>query len=201
MQGPAQPHGGRNAGPLGARGELRGRVAGYLDAVSMIGNIRLATDAEIEALYAAPERIEDFLYGEDDSFEPPDDMHLELDKAWHGIHFLLTGEAWSGAPPLDFIVSGGREVGDEDVGYGPARAFSSDEVAQVAAALDPITPDTLRDRFDGRRMMLAQIYPEIWNRDPADDDTLGYLVEYFEFLKPFIAQAAERRLGMLVYIN
>jgi hypothetical protein len=35
----------------------------------------------------------------------------------------------------------------------------------------------------------------------GDDDTLGYLVEHFEFLKLFIAQAAERRLGMLVYIN
>ena len=167
----------------------------------MIGNIRLATDAEIGALLADPPRVEEFLYGEDGELEPPDDVHLELDKSWHGIHFLLTGEAWSGTPPLDFIVSGGRPVGDEDVGYGPARAFSSAEVARVAAALDPITAERLRERFDGQRMVRAEIYPEIWARDPADDDTLGYLVEYFELLKPFVAQAAERQLGMLVYLN
>jgi hypothetical protein len=168
----------------------------------MIGNIRVATDAEIDTLLAAPNLVGEFLYGEDGELEPGDDALLDLDKTWHGIHFLLTGEAWSGAPPLDFIVSGGREVGDEeDVGYGPARAFSSAQVAQVAAALDPITPETLRERFDGERMMRAEIYPEIWDRDPADDDTLGYLVEYFELLKPFIADAARRGLGMFVYIN
>src|SRR5215207_2984929 len=26
----------------------------------------------------------------------------DLEKAWHGIHFLLTGTAWEGDPPLSF---------------------------------------------------------------------------------------------------
>lgn len=196
MKGASRPPGG-TSGRVAHVG-----AAGTSPAMSMIGNIRLATDAEIDALFASPDRVGEFLYGEDGELEPPDDVFLDLDKAWHGIHFLLTGEAWSGTPPLDFIVSGGRDVGDEeDIGYGPARAFSSVDVAEVAAALDPITPDTLRERFDGERMMGAEIYPAIWDRDPADDDTLGYLVEYFGLMKPFITQAAARRLGMLVYIN
>src|SRR5687767_14577361 len=45
----------------------------------------------------------------------------DLDKAWHGIHYLLTGTAAEGGKPLDFLVSGGREVGNVDIGYGPAR--------------------------------------------------------------------------------
>src|SRR5262245_51191373 len=32
-----------------------------------------------------------------------------LDKAWHGIHYLLTGTAWEGVLPLDFLVRGGVE--------------------------------------------------------------------------------------------
>ena len=55
-------------------------------------------------------------------------IETDLDKAWHGIHYLLTGTAWAGAEPLNFIVCGGTEVGDIDVGYGPARVFSSNDV-------------------------------------------------------------------------
>src|SRR5215203_4027303 len=53
---------------------------------------------------------------------------IDLDKSWHGIHYLLTKTAWAGEPPLSFLVLGGAEVGDIDVGYGTARAFRSDEV-------------------------------------------------------------------------
>lgn len=28
-------------------------------------------------------------------------------------------------------------------------------------------------------MVKKEIYPEIWDRDPKDDDTLGYLIEYY----------------------
>jgi len=66
-------------------------------------------------------------------------MHRRLLQ--HGIHFLLTGTAWEGDFPLAFIVRGGREVGD--VGYGPARIFTSDEVQAIANALRPITREVL----------------------------------------------------------
>ena len=55
-----------------------------------------------------------------------------LDKSWHGIHFLLTGSAEGVRPPVDFILMGGREIGDLDLGYGPARAFTSAETKQIA---------------------------------------------------------------------
>ena len=133
------------------------------------------------------------------SADPADE--LDVDKAWHGLHFLFTGDAWSGDPPLDFIVSGGAEVGDEDVGYGPARAFTSGEVREIAAALDKITRAELTRRFDAARMTELGIYPEIWDRDQADDDTLEYLLENFDLLKGFVARGSESGRGMLVYIS
>ena len=129
------------------------------------------------------------------------DDELDVDKAWHGLHFLFTGTAWEGEPPLDFIVSGGVAVGDEDVGYGPARAFTSGEVAAIARALERLSRDDLERRFDPARMMELGIYPEIWDRDPEDDDTLAYLLEYFDLLKDFVLRGARLRRGMLVYIN
>ena len=78
-----------------------------------------------------------------------DELHqVDLDKSWHGLHFLLTGSAWDGAPPLNFLVAGGTEVGDIDVGYGPARAFRAAEVAQIDQALGVLSADELKRRFN-----------------------------------------------------
>lgn len=85
----------------------------------------------------------------------------DLDKAWHGIHFLLTGTAWGGTPRLNFILAGGHEVAGVEVGYGTARAFSAAEVRAIAEALAPLDVDALRTRFDPAAMMQLDIYPEI----------------------------------------
>jgi hypothetical protein len=168
--------------------------------MSMIGNFRRLSDARIRALLGAPETIADYL-GEED--EGVDDAHadLDVDKAWHGIHFLLTGTAWEGSPPLDFIVKGGNEVGDVDVGYGPARAFSSADVRVIAGALNPLTRADLEQRFNPAAMSELDIYPSIWDRPREEDDTLGYLLEYYEALKEFIEGAAAQGEGLLVYIT
>src|SRR5688572_12485480 len=113
----------------------------------------------------------------------------DLDKAWHGIHFLLTGSSDEGKPPLDFLVAGGRPVGDEDVGYGSARVFTAAETRRIADAVKAVSDEQLAARFDPRAMMAKKIYPDIWDRDPADDDTLGYLMEYVTTLRETLAQA------------
>lgn len=59
----------------------------------------------------------------------------------------------------------------------------------------------LRSRFDGPQMMGAKIYPEIWDRDPAEDDTVAYLLANFETAKAFLTRAAENSSALLVYIN
>ncbi len=125
----------------------------------------------------------------------------DLDKAWHGIHFLLTGTAWEGDWPLSFLLRGGAQVGDIDVGYGPARAFTSAEVREIAAALAPIDEGTMRSRFDPDKMTELDIYPTIWDRDPAEDDTLGYCVEYFGILKEFVTRAAARGDGIVIHLG
>ncbi|MFC4309992.1 YfbM family protein [Steroidobacter flavus] len=125
----------------------------------------------------------------------------DLDKAWHGIHYLLTQTAWEGDEPLNFLISGGSTVGEIDVGYGPARVFSADEVKAIFAALGPLDREVLRARFNPEEMMNLEIYPAIWDRDPADDDTFGYCAEYFESLKTFVEQTASRNLGLVVYLT
>lgn len=134
-------------------------------------------------------------------FPSEDFQDYDLDKAWHGIHFLLTGSDWEGDPPLNFIVAGGKEIGQEDLGYGPGRSFLSEEVHAIDSALEAVTIEEFKSNFDPEAMMKADIYPTIWDRDPEDDDTLGYLVDYFEGLKRFISTAADKGLGLIVWIG
>ena len=49
--------------------------------------------------------------------------------------------------------------------------------------------------------MKLKIYPTIWDRDPKEDDTLGYLVENYLELKNFLSVGAEKQLGLIVYVN
>jgi hypothetical protein len=192
--------------------------------MSITGNFRAIPDDDLAALFERPRRVLRLLYGAGADLDSPgllrrifkrgdgtsdmDDWQpslvgeeLYVDKAWEGIHFLLTRTGSARDPALDFIVRGGREVGNIDVGYGPARALTSGEVRELDAAIGPLTADELRPRFDPSAMMAQGIYPKIWDRDPQDDDTLGYLLGYFEDLRDFIHRAAERDHGMLVYLS
>ena len=98
-------------------------------------------------------------------------------------------------------MTGGRELGDEEVGYGPARTLTPIETREVATALAALSDEQLRRRFAPDEMMQLEIYPEIWDRDPAEDDTLGYLMEYLEQLRSTLAGVVARGHGLLVTIT
>lgn len=168
--------------------------------MGMIANFRRLPEADLLSLREDPELVSEYL---DEghairAFGPFAD--LDVDKAWHAIHFLLTGSAWEGESPLNFIAAGGAEIGD-DVGYGPARCLDSKEVASLAAALKDLPTNVLLKRFDPEALSAADIYPDIWDRPPEEDDTQGYVAEYYEMLRAFILDAASERQALLVSIT
>lgn len=169
--------------------------------MGMIMIFRLVRREQLSSLRASPEQVTGFLLEDEGEDARGPENTLDIDKAWHGLHFLLTGTDWEGEPPLNFIVAGGEQLGDVDVGYGPARAFMPEQLAEISRALDALDPDALRQRFDPVKMTELDIYPSIWDRDPADDDTLGYVLEYFGMLKSFLRKGAQRGLGLLVYMS
>ena len=196
--------------------------------MSMIYILQDAPDNTIETLLANPDLISTFIGGpqpkpanspgffarllgvrqadvEQEEVNPIEletgDEHCDLDKAWHGIHFLLSGSDWQGEPPAAFLLNWGTEVGDIDVGYGPARAFNSSQVKEINDYLSDITEEHLKERFNPQKMMEEQIYPTIWDHDPAEDDTFGYLMVFFGELKQFISNTAACGKGMVVYLG
>lgn len=123
-------------------------------------------------------------------------LTTDLDKAWHGIHYLLTATAWEGEFPHNFLLQGGLSSGDEEIGPGPARFFKSHVVAKIQQSLNSITVEMLQSRFNPKEMMRLDIYPQIWDHDLGEDDTLGYCIDYFLGLRNFLRAVCEEQLGI-----
>jgi len=125
---------------------------------------------------------------------------IDLDKAWQGLHFLFTGTASDGDEPGCFLLRGGVDLGEDEIGNDMPRVISAEQVRQFAAFLSALSATELQRRFDPDRMMELEIYPEIWDRDPSKDDTLQYLLDNVANLRKFLAQVVERKLGLVVSI-
>lgn len=143
-----------------------------------------------------PSLMEDFLYPDDGDGEPEHSM--DVDKAWHGIHFMLTGQSGGGEGPLALAVLGGEEVGEE-MGYGPARFLSPEQVQTVVSALEKLTVEVFQKGFKPAEMSAAEIYPDvIWERD--GQDALDYVSEYFQQLVVFYRETAARGEGAVLWL-
>jgi hypothetical protein len=162
--------------------------------MGMIGNLRPAADTEIEWLLANPSGITRFLFGS----EADGRERVSLDKAWHAIHFALTGSRLGGGEPLNFLVAEGQPVGEVDVGYGPARVLTSSQVRAIADALGPITPEEVGHRVDLARLDDEVIYPGNWQRNGRGVD---YVVANYRDMRNLIVRLADQGLGLVLYIN
>jgi hypothetical protein len=124
----------------------------------------------------------------------------DLAKSWHGIHYLLTGSAWEGSPPFDFLVDGGQQVGKIDVNHGPLRAFSGNEVKTIYENISGIGPYELRKRFNARDMAAKEIYPDIWTKAGQEEDSLRYLMDSLDKLRAFLRKTIDAELGVLIFL-
>lgn len=125
---------------------------------------------------------------------------LSLDKAWHGVHYLLCGKAEEAPGDLAKAVMGGRELGDDPEGfsgYGAARYFKPAEVAAISAALsDPRVEAAAAARFNPDKMEELNIYPG-WQDDDEDKD---WVMDALRDLCAFYAAASRDQLAIVTCI-
>lgn len=149
-------------------------------------NLSLKQTSELELARMAREGVdEDLLMGADGA--------LELDKSWHVLHYLFTGRAWDGPMPAAALLTGGREVG-EDLGYGPARALSAKETQAFAQFLASQSETALAKKMNVSQMQSMEIYS-------VDDDSPEDLNHYFPQLKSYVADAAAKGQGLLIWMS
>jgi hypothetical protein len=142
------------------------------------------------------------LAGDSPANIPSPDAMVDLHKSWQIIHYVLTGTPDSGPAPLNVLLSGGEEVG-EDLGYGPARIIDARAMQDFAKALAAFDLDAVLKRLDIERMAAAGVYCV-----GEDDDPEAQAIEleedmrqYFPALKAFAQKAAAERQGALIWMS
>lgn len=159
----------------------------------MTGRYLKLSAEQLEAVISESVDVSDLVWPEDGNYpaEP-----LDIDKTWHVIHFLLTGEVWGGEYPLCNAVLGGTELPGTDAGYGPFRYLTPDEVQSTAKALAEISPADLWVRFIPEDDEVAEIYGWI-----GDEMQFEYVSENYEPLRTYFSEAAAAGKAMLLHLS
>lgn len=123
---------------------------------------------------------------------------LQLGKSFHLLHYILTGTDGISDVPLGFILSGGKEVENSDVGYGAARVFMPKYVVIIANRIISIQKKIFLRQMRQKRPPEMQFYgiAEIFSSDDEE-----YALFYFDLLKAFLKRTVDAGWGMIVYFN
>ena len=117
-----------------------------------------------------------------------------LGKVWHGLHYLLTGSADSGTPPLDLFAMAIRQL---RTGVEGRNTLDPSQVKELHRALESITPETLRLRWNPDRMAGAGVYWADYFQSHPESEYEHQLALFAE-VKEFVAEAASKNMGLLV---
>jgi len=175
----------------------------------MIGNYFRTDEITIRKIQKGETSLFELLYPdsgfsqlqESEIFEVDEDCFLNVDQAWHVIHFVLSGKVWETTDdPLSKVVLSGNFINDENLGYGPAQFITPKEVQSASKALKTVTKDWFRKRFSTSDMLLANdIYPI---RHGTDEEIFfNYVYELFEDVVVFFKQAANNGQYILFFVN
>jgi len=133
-----------------------------------------------------------------------DAYSMDIDKAWGGILYLLTGKAFASGSPEDEVDSLNRiffsaQFFDEDmdVGYGPAHYLTPEQVAGIHRKIASLTEADLKARYDTEAMNEEEeLYPSLdWNEEDFE-----YLYFHFQALQSFFATAASRGEAIVTFL-
>jgi hypothetical protein len=150
------------------------------------------TASEAAALLAQPDDIEAFLFPDD--VDDPFEGQADLEKAWHAIHYVLTGSHEPDGTPLGDAVLGGVELGP-DLGHGRARLICAERVVQISEALAKVDFAANFEQVDKSPERLTAIY-----RGAHLAIAYDYLAHWYPGLVEIYARAASQDKAMLVYL-
>ncbi|WP_396128831.1 YfbM family protein [Exiguobacterium mexicanum] len=157
--------------------------------MGMVGAYMRVSAEELTGLLQEPDRFEQLLEDEE--------RQTDIDKAWHGLYFLLTGSTdldEIDRHSLGKVVFGG-DVIDEETGI---AYLTPEEVADLSTRLQFIELDALEARYDVTTMNEQELYPfeREWGREEKQ-----YLLDQFDELKRIFAQAAREREALVAWIG
>ena len=171
--------------------------------------IHEATDQQISELFASPEKIHAFIRWDPPKrpswwdklcrtpiqTAPKELPFLDLGRSAQAIHYVLTGTKERVRSPLGFLEFGGRYIGNEDVGYGPARALDSSRVKKVSSVLQAIPVEKFARHVNPEKMEPLHINGAPFPNDP---EGLRYFLHDYASLREYMLKLSDRNHGAII---
>ncbi|KKK41988.1 hypothetical protein LCGC14_0529840 [marine sediment metagenome] len=125
------------------------------------------------------------------------DHCIDIDKAWHGIHYLFNQKVLGGTPPAKWVIFGDKEkeISHLNGGHGPAHYLTHTQVSKVSDHIKGIPLKELKKRYDPTIFQEKNIYPQHW-----DENEWNYLLLHYNQLKNFYQKAADNSENVLMAI-
>lgn len=175
--------------------------------MGVIWQARLAPDERAAAMIADVDGAWDWLEADEldwdtimaraDKTQVHVDEPIDLDKSWHGLHFLLTGSAEATGEPLSMLLNAYPKAEPDN----PQSPFHLPAAAMAAfhEAISALGDATILDRLDPQAMQEADIYvASVFAADPAM--ARDYLAENLSILRRLAALAAKEGLGAIAQL-
>lgn len=167
--------------------------------MSMIGYYYMVDEKELIEVQEGRLIIEDLIFPiYDEKNVKNQEKYLDIDKAWHAIHFVFAGEVY-GIDENDIITSivlGGVLVNDNDLGV---RYITPIEVKEIYNGIKDVSKKYMREMFNVEDMYSEGIYPV--REDEDEEEFFEYVWEHFKCLKSFFKKASENNKYILLYIS
>jgi hypothetical protein len=157
--------------------------------MSMIASLKSISESKLNELLADPIGLTSYLY------ESEDGQVCDVDKAWHAIHFLLNQRVWESTSLGGSVFLGGVPISEEDVGYGPARYFTSEQSAAISSELSKVSEAKLLENYVAL-VHESEIYPGF--EDNQEDKE--YISQNFSQLKEYCAEVAKTGGCIITYM-
>ncbi len=118
---------------------------------------------------------------------------LSLDKNWQEIHEILTGSSKPSGDFLSNAVFGGAEFGS-DLGYGPARFLTPEQVKQISERLSSVSEQHFRTSA-------SSFAKDGFSSPQGELERIDFYCELFTRLQTFYRNAAESGCPMLLWFE
>ncbi|NMS91372.1 YfbM family protein [Clostridioides difficile] len=162
--------------------------------MGMIGCYIRISEENVLKLQQAEDNLQGLVFGDMD-----EDNTISIDKAWHAIHFTLTGCPFGGEDDNIFskLVMSGNVFMEID-GEPPAMLITADDVKKLSEAMNSLEEQKFREKFNISEMLENNIYPVM--DDENEEEFFDYVWANLIELKKFIEEAANERQAVIFYI-
>jgi len=132
-------------------------------------------------------------------FEPA----LDLEKSWHMMHYVFTGDIGPINSPGDALMTG-EDLGEDTTGYGPPRLHSPSATREFSEFLMPLDLEKLQSRMNYREMLRLGVYA--MPRGPGSEAEYesglrAELASYFPRLREYVSEMSEKQNGLLIWLT